>query len=320
MKKKILYYLKKILSMMLTLLAVSFFVFAAFDIIPGDAAASILGTEATESSLEALRARMGLDRPFLVRYADWLGSCLRGELGMSYSYNMPVAEIIGSKIPITLIMAFMAFIMTVVLSIPLGIISAKREGSAADKILYGSGQVVMAVPAFFLGILFTYVFGLLLRLFVPGGYVSYSDNLWGFISYLIFPAIAIALPKTAMTVRLLRSSILAEGKKNYVRTAYSRGNSTSMVLYKHVLKNAMIPVVTFLGMVFTDMIAGSIVVEQVFNIPGLGRILLTSVSNRDYPVVEAVILFIAIVILIVNLLVDILYRLLDPRVGKDIHD
>ena len=163
----------------------------------------------------------------------------------------------------------------------------------------------------------TLLFGLVLHLFTPGGYVSYTTSVTGFLGYLIFPSVAIALPKAAMAIKLLRTSVLSEMKLDYVRTAYSRGNNTKGVLYQHVLRNAIIPVITFLGMALADMVAGSIVIEQVFNIPGLGRILLTSISNRDYPVVQAIIVFIAFIVIFTNFLVDLLYQKMDPRITLD---
>ena len=175
----------------------------------------------------------------------------------------------------------------------------------------------MAIPPFFSGILITLIFGRIFKRFTPGGYVSYEKDFAGFIGYLFFPAVAIALPKAAMAVKLLRSSVIKEARLDYVRTAYSRGNRTNDVLYKHVLKNALIPVVTFLGMALADMIAGSIIIEQVFSIPGLGRILLTSISNRDYPVVMAVIVCIAVLVLVVNMAVDLIYGLIDPRITAE---
>ena len=175
----------------------------------------------------------------------------------------------------------------------------------------------MAVPPFFAGILITYLFGLILRWFQPGAFVSYQVHVGKFLYYLIFPAVAIALPKIAMTVKLLRSSLIEEAKKDYVRTAYSKGNRTNAVLYHHVLKNAMIPVVTFLAMTLTDTVAGSVIMEQVFSIPGIGRILITSISNRDYPVVEAIIVLLALIVVVVNLLADILCRVIDPRIRRD---
>lgn len=311
------YVIKKVGTMIFTLCIVCFLIFGAFSMIPGDPALSKLGTQATESSLNALREEMGLNRPFLVRFGDWFIHALQGDFGTSYSYNMPVAEMVMDKIPITITMTLMAFVLIVVISIPLSVYTVKHEIGMVDKVIMVLNQVLMAVPPFFSGILITFVFGILLKWFVPGGYVSYDTNFGGFLGYMIFPAIAIALPKIAMTVKLFRSSLLQEKKKEYVRTAYSKGNNTRGVLYGHILKNALIPVITFLGMVLTDMIAGSIIIEQVFNIPGLGRILLTSISNRDYPVVEAIVLCIAVLVIVVNFLVDVLYHVIDPRMRTE---
>lgn len=308
------YVLKKAGAFLLTILIVSFLVFVAFALIPGDAAVSRLGTQATPEQLEALREEMGLNQPLPVRYGQWLSGLFRGDMGTSYSYQMPVRSMVADKLPITLTLTGMAFVMVVLLSIPFGIYAAKHEGGPADRMIMVISQITMAIPPFFLGILLTFFFGLVLRWFTPGGYVSYQTDWMGFVSYLFFPALAIALPKSAMAMKLLRSSVLKEKEFDYVRTAYSRGNSTNQVLYGHVLKNALIPVITFLGMTLADMIAGSIIIEQVFSIPGLGRILLTSISNRDYPVVEAVIIWVAFLVLFVNLLVDLLYRFLDPRI------
>ena len=199
-------------------------------------------------------------------------------------------------------------------TIPLGIYTAKHEGGVVDRIIYIINQIIMAIPPFFSGILITLIFGRIFKLFTPGGYVSYEKDFAGFIGYLFFPAAAIALPKAAMAVKLLRSSVIKEAKLDYVRTAYSRGNRTNDVLYKHVLKNALIPVVTFLGMALADMIAGSIIIEQVFSIPGMGRLMITSISTRDYPVVQAAVLYITSIVVIINFLVDVLYQLADPRV------
>ncbi len=305
---------KKILTMLLTLLLVSFLVFLCFTVIPGDPAVAKLGTDATPEGIEMLREEMGLNRPFFVRYADWLFSMLRGDLGRSYSYEKTVGELLADKIPITAAMSLMSMVWIVLTSIPLGLYAARHEGGAIDRAIYALDQVLMAVPAFFAGILITLVFGIAFRLFVPGGYVSYNKDLGGFLYYMIFPSLSIALPKAAMTVKLLRSALIGEKKQDYARTAYSRGNSTKGVLYRHLLKNAMLPLITFLGMSFTDIMAGSIVVEQVFGIPGIGRILLTSISQRDYPVVMGVIVGLASVVILVNGLVDILYQLLDPRI------
>ncbi len=305
---------KKIATMCLTLLLVSFLVFLCFTVISGDPALAKLGTEATPERLEALREEMGLNRPFLIRYGDWLLSFVRGDMGESYSYGLPVTQMLADKVPITVTMSVLSMIMIIAVSVPLGLYTAKHEGSIADRVIYVLNQVIMAIPPFFAGILITLLLGIVLKLFTPGGYVSYTQSVAGFLGYMIFPAIAIALPKISMTVKLLRSGLIGEKKRDYVRTAYSRGNNTKGVLYKHILKNAMLPVVTFLGMTFTDMIAGSIIVEQVFGIPGIGRILMTSISNRDYPVVMAVIVILAAAVIFINGLVDLVYQWIDPRI------
>lgn len=307
------YILKKIGMMILTLLVVSILVFLAFNLIPGDPAARILGTNATKEQLSLLREEMGLNAPLYERYGKWILGFVQGDLGESYTYG-PVAELLLDKVPITIVLSLMAFAMMLVISIPLGLFTARHEGSVIDHVIVILDQVIMAIPPFFSGILLTLIFGLALRVFVPGNFVSYSENVGAFVGYLVFPAIAIALPKIAMCVKLLRGSVIEESSKDYVRTAYSRGNTTKGVFYLHVLKNAMIPVITFMGMALADMVTGSIVIEQVFGIPGIGRMLLTSISNRDYPVVEAIIMGIAILVMLVNLLVDVVYRLMDPRI------
>ncbi len=309
------YTLKKLLMMLGTLLVVSLCVFLAFSVIPGDPALRKLGTEASPELVEQTRREMGLYDPLLVRYVKWLFSFLKGDFGTSYNYNIPIRGMIANKIPITLTMGIMAFVLTVAISIPLGIITAKHENGVLDRVMIVINQIIMAVPPFFSGILITFIFGLILKLFTPGGFVSYEQDVGKFLRYLFFPSLAIALPKIAMTVKMLRGSLIDEASKDYARTAYSRGNNTNGVLYRHVLKNALIPVITFLGMALADMVAGSIVIEQVFSIPGISRILLSSIGNRDYPVVEAIIMGIAIIVLVVNFLVDIIYRIVDPRIG-----
>ncbi len=307
--------LKKLIAMLLTLIIVSFCVFLAFAIIPGDPARAMLGTEATPGAINRLREEMGLNEPLLVRYGKWIAGFAAGDFGISYSYSKPVADLLIDKVPITVAMTIISFAMILAISIPLGIITARYKGGILDKAVTVLTQINMAVPPFFSGFLITLIFGLTLKFFVPGGYISYKEDMAGFFAYMIFPSFAIAIPKSAMTVKLLRRSLIEEYRKDYVRTSYSRGASTNWVFYKHILKNAMIPTVTFLGMVLSDIVAGSIVIEQVFGIPGFGRILLTAIQNRDYPVVEAIIMFLAIIVLLVNFAVDVLYRIIDPRIS-----
>ena len=294
------YIVKKTGTLIITLLIVSFLSFMAFSVIPGDAAKSKLGTEATKEQVEALQHEMGLDKPVLVRYGLWLKDFVTGDMGESYSYSMPVQEMIGDKIPVNITMVLMGFFIILLFSIPLGIFTAQHEGGKLDRFLMICNQVIMSVPGFFLGILITYIFGLVLKWFTPGAYVSPRENFGGFLAYLAAPSIAIALPKSAMAVKMLRSSVITQLRMDYVRTAYSRGNRAGRVLYRHVLKNALIPVLTFWAMTIADIMANSIILEQVFTIPGMGSLLITSISNRDYPVVQGIIVLIAAMVVIIN--------------------
>lgn len=308
------YIMKKFIGLIGALLIVSMLTFLAFEIIPGDPARALLGTQATESRVEALREEMGLNRPLPVRYVNWIADFLHGDMGTSYSYSQPVTELIGGKIPITIALTILSVIFIILLSFPIGIVSAKYENKWVDRVFLVLNQMVMSVPPFFMGMILTVVFGLILRVFTPGGYVSYTEDMGAFLSYLILPSIAIAIPKAAMTAKLLRSSLLTEMRQDYVRTAYSRGNTTIQVLLKHALRNGVLPVITFLGMAIADVIANSIIVEQVFGIPGMGNLLISAIAKRDYPMVEAMIILIAAVILIINMLVDLLYQRLDKRI------
>ena len=306
--------IKKITGLIIALLIVSILAFLAFEVIPGDPARTILGTEATEAKVEALRDEMGLNRPLPVRYGEWIQNFVAGDMGTSYSYQIPVKELIADKIPITAAMTLMSFIGILLLSVPLGILCVRFENRMVDKIFLVLNQIMMSVPPFFIGMLLTVVFGLFFHMFTPGEYISYTEDIGGFLGYLVLPSLAIALPKAAMTMKMLRSSMLSQMGQEYVRTARSRGNSPWRILLVHVFKNGFLPVLTFLGVMIADVIANSIVVEQVFGIPGLGRTLITSIAKRDYPVVEAVIVWLAVVILVINVAVDLLYRRLDKRI------
>ena len=303
---------KKLGMMLLTMLIVSFLAFLAFQVIPGDPTNKILGTDATPEQIAALRAQLGLDRPFFVRYFDWLISFVQGDFGTSYNYSMPVSDMLSGKLGVTLLLAALSFLLTVVVSIPVGILCADR-GGWLDKVLTVAGQITMAVPAFFIGILLTYLFGLILHWFTPGEFIAPSVDFGGSVAYLIYPAVAIALPRIAMTVKMLRSGILGELNRDYVRTAHSRGNDRGAILYRHVLRNAVVPTVAFLAMTIADIVAGSVVIEQVFAIPGMGRLLFSSISNRDYPVVQAVIVLMAFWVVLVNFVADLINQRLDPR-------
>ena len=285
----------------------------SFSIIPGDPTYSILGAEATDEQIATLRAQLGLDLPVWQRYLGWLAAFVTGDFGDSYIYDMPVAKLLSGPVGATFSLAAIAFVLIVLISLPVGLFAARHEGGIIDRVLTVLNQITMSVPNFIVGIALMYLFALVLHWFEPR-YVPLSDGVGAHLRFMLFPALAVALPKSAMTVKMLRGSILGEMGQDYIRTAYSKGNSRGSALWRHVLRNAMIPVVTFLAMAIGDIMAGSIVVEQVFAIPGLGRMLISSINNRDYPVVQAIVVLVAAVVVGCNFLADLLYRVMDPRI------
>ena len=306
--------LKKIGTLIITLVIISFLSFLAFSLIPGDAAVASLGMDADEAAIEALREELGLNRPVHVQYGDWLVSALQGDFGESTQYHLPVKELVSQRLPVTITLGIVAMLFVVLFSFPLGLLGAGKPNGVLDTGLTVFAQIGMAIPQFFLGILLTYFFGIVLSVFPVGGYVNYKEDLGGFLTFLILPAVAVAVPKCATMTLYIRNAVVAQKKLDYVRTARGKGNSEKRILLNHVLINVMMPVVTMLAMMMADVLAGSIVVEQVFNIPGLGRLLITSISNRDYPVVQAIVIYIASAVVIMNTLADIAYQKLDPRV------
>lgn len=293
-------WVRKGIAIVIAILALTFVTFLLFQVLPGDSAIVKLGTNQTPEALAALREEMGLNDPVLVRYGRWLAGVFVGDFGRSVQYNRPVSDLLWQFLPNTLLLAALSIVLIIVIAFPFGLLYGRFPGSAVDRGGAMLNQTLMAVPAFFLGMLISVVLGLWMQLFIPMRFVPYSDGLGPCISYLIFPALAIAIPKAAMTIRFLRSSILTERSKDYVRTARSKGLTEGTVLMRHILPNALPGVRTFIGVIISEIIAGSIVVEQVFNVDGLGRLLVQSISNRDYNVVQAIVLYIGIVVLLVN--------------------
>ena len=310
------YIIKKTGTLIITLFIVSLLAFLAFQIIPGDPTTELLGTEATEESRQALRQELGLDRPVLVRYWDWLSGFVKGDMGESYNYRMPVSDMLADKLPVTALLTLLSFIFTIALSIPLGIWAGSTKSRIMDLSVTVLDQIIMSVPPFFIGMLACYVLGNVFKLFVPGNFVSYTVSWAQCLGYMILPALAIAIPRIAMTVKMLRSSIHSQLEQDYVRTSRSRGSSRGKILRRHVLKNAMIPVISFLAVSAAEIMTGSIIIEQVFTIPGVSRLLLASISNRDFPVVQAIVMVIAAWIVILNFVADLLYQLADPRIRR----
>lgn len=308
------YAAKKFLTLIITLFIVSLLAFLAFQVIPGDPTTKMLGTEATEEAKALLREQLGLNRPVAVRYWDWLTGFLWGDMGTSYSYNMPVSDMLADKLPITALLTLLSFALTVICSIPLGIAAGSVKNSVLDKLITALDQIVMSIPAFFVGILACFVFGITFKWFVPGNFVSLSEDWAACLGYLIFPALSIAIPRIAMTVKMLRGAILNELGQDYVRTSQSRGAHRRSILARHVLRNALIPTIAFLAVSAAEIMTGTIIIEQVFTVPGIGRLLLASIGNRDFPVVQAIVVILAVWIVVVNFVADLLYQLVDPRI------
>ncbi len=308
------YFLKRFIQLLCTLFLVSLITFAAFYVIPGDPARVILGPEASEEQVEALRAELGLDRPLTVRYFEWITGAVQGDLGRSLSFRQPVARLIAQKLPVTLSIAALSLIMTVLVAFPLGIVASRRPGKFLDQFLSVIGHVLFAFPPFVLGLLITLFLGLTLKLFVAGEYISYTDSVPGFIASLFYPSLAVAIPKIAITQKFIRSSIISEREKDYVRTAKSHGLSNINVMLRHIIPNSLVPIITVFSILTSEILGGSLVVEMVFNIPGISRLLIMSIETRDFPLTEGIVLYLALMTVIVYFIADILHSLVDPRI------
>ncbi len=305
--------IKRVGMLAVTMLLVSFLTFSAFEVVSGDPVRTMLGTDATEAQVAALRQQLGLDLPFLSRYIRWLGGFFSGDLGISYSYKQPVWDLIGGKLELTLWLSLMSFILIAVVSIPLGVFSYRLEGGFWDWPRTVLNQLCMAVPPFFTGILVSWCFGILLRLFTPGEFPGLQSDFPASLRHLFFGALCLSIPRIAMTVRMLRATVISEMNKAYVRTAISRGNDRRSVLTRHVLKNSMVSTVTFLGQTLAELVGAGIVVEQVLGIPGLGRFLVSSITRRDYPVVQAIVVILAFWVCLAGTAADLVNQTIDPR-------
>ena len=308
---------KRIGIFLITMILVSFLTFLAFGVVSGDPAATILGTDATEAQLTALRHELHLDQPLIKRYGLWLLGFFSGDLGESYSYRQSVWKLIAPKLGLSLCLCLISFVIIVLISIPTGIFSYRRVGGPFDWVRTIINQLCMAVPPFFTGILFSWVFGIILKWFTPGDFPGLGTDFLRSVKYLLFGAAALAIPRIAMTVRMMRSTVISEMNKAYVRTAISRGNDRRSVLLVHVLKNSMLSVITFLGQTLAELIGAGIVVEQVLGIPGLGRFLVASISRRDYPVVQAIVVILAFWVVLAGTAADLLNLWIDPRLRTE---
>ncbi len=308
------YLTKKTLILFLTLLLVSLFTFFAFHIIPGDPARLILGTQATEEKLQVLRHQLGTDRPLSEQYLSWMGGFLKGDFGNSIRYSMPVKDLIGERLPVTLLLGLISLALILLISIPIGIFAARVKDTFLEQVISFFTMAGISTPGFFISILFIWIFGLILKVFTPGQYVSFQTDLSGFLQFMFFPALAIAVPQIATLVKYIRASMLDELGRDYVRTAKGKGASLTSILYSHVFRNAVVSVIPLFGMIVGSIFSGSIIVEQVFGVPGIGRLLISSVTGRDFPLTQALVMYIATIIVITNFVVDILIQVIDPRI------
>ena len=308
------YFVKKFGIMLLTLFVISIVTFWLFHIVPGDPAAMMLGTSASQEQLDDLREELGLNRPLVEQYADWVTGAVHGDFGKSIMYRKPVARLLKGKLSVTLILGAMSLALVILIGIPLGVFTAGRKHAISEQLLNIVNILGISIPGFFLSILLIWVFGLVLHWFAPGRFVTLARNPAKFFQFMIFPAIAIAIPQTCVLSKYIRTAVIEEVRSDYVRTARSKGSTKFRIMYVHVLKNAIISVVPLIGMIVSGIFSGSIVIEQVFGIPGIGRLLIASFTSRDYPTVQTLVMYIAILILVVNFIVDILIQILDPRI------
>ena len=302
---------------MLTLAAASLVVFAVLDLLPGNAAEVMLGESATRESVEALTKKLGLDRPAPERYAGWLKGLLTLELGNSQAYDTPIVALIAERLAVTVPLALLAMVLTTGLALAAGVYAASRHNRAGDLGVMAASQLGIAVPSFWFGILLVMLFAVKLPWFPAGGFPGWTEDegggLWDGLRALVLPAVALAVVQAAILARFTRSAVLDVLREDFVRTARAKGLSRRAVLWGHVLRNAMVPVVTVMGLQFANLVTGTIVVENVFSLPGLGRLIFQAISNRDIVLVQNIVMLLAATVIAINFVVDLLYAAIDPR-------
>jgi len=304
------------ISLCLSLIVASLVIFAVIEVIPGDPAAFMLGVNARPDTVAALRAELGLDQSLPARYLDWVGGMLRGDFGTSYTYRTPIAGMIADRVWISLPLALYALILSTLVAFPAGIYAASRRGRAGDIGVMGATQLGVAIPNFWFAMILVLIFAIELRWVSAGGFPGWEAGFWRGIGALTLPAIALALPQAAILARVMRSSLLDILGEDFMRTARAKGLSRRRALWRHGVRNAMIPVLTILGLQFAFLLAGGIVIEQVFFLPGLGRLIFQSISSRDLVVVESVVMLLVMVVIVINFAVDLAYAAIDPRLRR----
>jgi len=308
------YAIRRLISLAISLVLISLLIFTVMRIIPGDPAQMMLGTEAEPETLEILRDKLGLDEPLIVQYLSWARGVLTGNLGDSLRYNVPISALISSRLLVTAPLAGIAILLSILLGVPTGLYAGTHRNQMGDYGVMIFSQIGLAVPAFWFGILLMLIFAVQLHWFPAGGFIPWTRSVSGAFKSLILPAIALGIIRAAVIARLSRSALLEVLHQDYIRTARSKGLVEHIILYKHALRNALIPIITIVGMQFAALLAGTIIIENVFYLPGLGRLAFQAISQRDLPVVQDIVLLIAVMVVGMNLLVDLTYVLLDPRI------
>lgn len=308
--------LHRLVSLLASLVVASLVIFAAVEIVPGDPARFMLGINAQPDTVAALRAELGLDRSLAERYLGWVGGLFTGDLGVSYTYRSPVSEIVAERLQVSLPLAVYALVLTVVIAFPVGMLAAGSRGGAVDTLFTGATQLGIAVPNFWFALLLILLFSVNLGWFSAGGFPGWEAGLLPGLRALTLPAIALALPQASILARVLRSSLIDTLSDDYVRTARAKGLSAGQALRRHALRNAMIPVFTIIGLQFSFLIAGAVIIENVFFLPGLGRLVLQAITQRDLIVVESVVILLVLAVILVNFVVELAYAWIDPRLRK----
>ena len=308
--------LNRLVSLLASLLVASLVVFAAVEIVPGDPARFMLGINAQPDTVAALRAELGLDRSLVERYLSWVGGLFTGDLGVSYTSRSPVSEIVAERLQVSLPLAVYALALTVVIAFPVGMLAAGSRGGVVDTLFTGATQLGIAVPNFWFALLLILLFSVNLGWFSAGGFPGWQAGLLPGLQALTLPAIALALPQASILARVLRSSLIDTLSDDYVRTARAKGLSAGQALRRHALRNAMIPVFTIIGLQFSFLIAGAVIIENVFFLPGLGRLVLQAITQRDLIVVESVVMLLVLAVILVNFVVELAYAWIDPRLRK----
>ena len=307
------YVTKRLGSLCLSLIVASLVIFACIEIVPGDPASFMLGINAQPDTIQALRVELGLDQSLAQRYLGWVGGLLGGDMGTSYTYRTPVSDIVSDRLQVSLPLALYALTLTVVVAFPIGILAAARRGLVTDITVMGATQLGVAIPNFWFAILMVILFAINLRWFSAGGFPGWDAGIFLAMKALTLPAIALALPQASILARVMRSSLLDTLSEDYMRTARAKGLTRRQVLWRHALRNAMIPVLTIIGLQFSFLLAGAIIIENVFFLPGLGRLVFQAITQRDLIVVESVVMLLVFAVILLNFFVDIAYAWVDPR-------